>query len=52
MVILHQSYVQDAKAAQPPLDELWTGASAASRGIQRACYWDEMQQVFSIDRRK
>ena len=30
----------------------WMGAGAASRGIRGACCRDEMQQVFSIDRRK
>ena len=30
----------------------WMGAGAASRGIQGACERDQMQQVFSIDRRK
>ena len=30
----------------------WMGAGAASRGIQGACELDQMQQVFSIDRRK
>ena len=30
----------------------WMSAGAASRGIQGACVRDQMQQVFSIDRRK